>query len=221
MCGRYTLDVKTGKLVKRFKVDNKPKDIRENYNVSPSQEMPVIIEDETGKRRIETMQWGIPRMLGKDLVKELINTRADKAFGGFWKRTVLNHRCLVPATGFYEWRASKDGKIPFYIHPKKIELYSFAGIWDNWKSKDGHEIKTYSIMTTEPNKEMKAIHNRMPVILHPEAEASWIEPSNDKPENLESLLFPFEDNGLEIYEVSRDVNSPRNNDKSLLKPVAA
>ncbi len=221
MCGRYTLNKKADDVAKRFKVANKPKDLKANYNVAPSQVMPVITEAEDGKRLIEPMQWGIPRMLGKDLVKELINTRSDKAFGGFWKRTVLNHRCLIPATGFYEWKASKDGKIPFFIHPKEIDLYAFAGIWDLWKSKDGHEIKVYSIMTTEPNKEMKAIHNRAPVILHPEDEASWIEPSNDKPEGLEPLLIPFEDNGLEIYEVNRDVNSPRNNDESLLKPVAA
>lgn len=221
MCGRYTLHQKANDIAKRFNVATIAPDLRPNYNVSPSQTMPVITEGEDSKPHIEMMQWGIPRLLGKDLVKELINTRADKAFGGFWKRTVLNHRCLIPADGFYEWQRLKDGKVPFYIHPKAEPIYAFAGIWDTWKNKDGHEIKTYSIMTTEPNKEMKAIHNRMPVILHPEDEASWIEPSNDKPEALEPFLFPFEDNGLEIYEVSRDVNSPRNNDESLLDSVAA
>ncbi len=221
MCGRYTLNKKSKDLAKRYNIDKVPKEVMLNFNVAPSQIMPVITETEDGKRHLEMMQWGIPRMLGKDFVKEIINTRADKAFGGFWKRTVLNHRCLVPATSFYEWQATKEGKIPFLIHPKSIDLYSFAGIWDRWKSQDGHEINTYSIMTTEPNKEMRAIHNRMPVILHPEDEKSWLEPSNDNQESLEPLLFPFEDNGLEIYEVSRDVNSPRNNNESLLKPVAA
>lgn len=219
MCGRYTLNKKSDVIAKRFNIAKMPKDLRQNFNVAPSQVMPVIIEDESGKRRVEQMKWGIPRMLGKDLVKELINTRADKAFGGFWKRTVLNQRCLVPATGFYEWKTLKDGKTPFFIHPKDLELYAFAGIWDTWKSRDGQEIKTYSIMTTEPNKEMKAIHNRMPVILHQEDEATWLEPSNDNPDNLERLLIPSEDNRLEIYEVSRDVNSPRNNNEALLKPA--
>ncbi len=216
MCGRYTLNKKPANLAKRFDVKGVPEDLRENFNVSPSQIMPVITEDESGKRHLEQMKWGIPRVLGKDLVKELINTRADKAFGNFWKNTVLHKRCLVPATGFYEWRASKDGKTPFFIHPKRMELYSFAGIWSTWKNEDGQEIKTYSIMTTEPNSEMKAIHNRMPVILHPEDEASWIEPSNDNPESLEKLLFPLEDDSLEIYEVSRAVNNPINNDKYLI-----
>lgn len=220
MCGRYTLNKKADDLAKRFNI-SKVQDTRPNFNVSPSQIMPVITEDENGTRHLEEMQWGIPRMLGKDLVKVLINTRADKAFGGFWKRTVLNKRCLIPATGFYEWKSGKEGKIPFFIHPKDIELYAFAGIWSTWKNEDGQEVKTYSIMTTEPNKEMKAVHNRMPVMLHPEDEASWIKPSNDTPESIENLLFPFEDNSLEIYEVSRDVNNPRNNEPSLLKPVAA
>lgn len=221
MCGRYTLDKKAGDIAKRFNLAKLPKEVRANFNVAPTQVMPVITEDESGKRHLEPMQWGIPRVLGKDIVRELINTRADKAFGGFWKRTVIGHRCLVPATGFYEWKRAKDGKVPFFIHPKDMDLYAFAGIWDVWKSKDGHEVKVYSIMTTEPNKEMKAIHNRMPVILHRDDESSWLEPSNDTQDGLEPLLVPFEDNGLEIYEVSRDVNSPRNNSKVLLKPVAA
>ncbi|HSW85049.1 MAG TPA: SOS response-associated peptidase [Candidatus Saccharimonadales bacterium] len=221
MCGRYTLNKKADDVARRFQAANQSEDLRANYNVSPTQVMPVVTEDEAGTRHLEQMQWGIPRMLGKDLVKELINTRADKAFGGFWKRTVLNRRCLIPATGFYEWRATQAGKIPYFIHPKKIDLYAFAGIWDIWQSRDGHKVKVYSIMTTEPNKEMKAIHNRMPVILHREDEATWIEPSNDKQKGLEPLLLPFEDHGLEIYEVSRDVNNPRNNNESLLEPIVA
>lgn len=220
MCGRYSLDKKAGEIAKRYNLAKVPEDIKPNYNASPSQVMPVITEGKDGKRQLELMKWGIPRMLGKDLVKELINTRADKAFGRFWKRTVLNQRCLIPATGFYEWKRGKDGKTPFYIHPKQIDLYAFAGIWDTWKNEDGQEIKTYSIMTTEPNKEMRAVHDRMPVILHPEDEEAWIGPSNDEPESLGRLLFPFEDNGLEIYEVSKDVNNPINNGRELLRAVS-
>lgn len=220
MCGRYTLDKKSDEIAKRFNLAKKPADIKPNYNVAPTQTMPVIVENESGERSVELMKWGIPRILGKDLVKELINTRADKAFGGFWRKTVCNRRCLIPATGFYEWRTTKDGKVPFFIHPKDEDLYAFAGIWDIWKSEDGHEIKTYSIMTSDPNKEMKSIHTRMPVILHQEDEATWLEPSNDTQDALEKLLFPSEDNRLEIYEVSRDVNSPRNNSKELLLPAA-
>ncbi|TAH32960.1 SOS response-associated peptidase [Candidatus Saccharibacteria bacterium] len=219
MCGRYLLD-EADQIALRFHVEDWDEaELKPNYNVAPTQVMPVVTQDDDGKRHLEMMKWGIPRILGKDLVKELINTRADKAFGGFWRKTVCNRRCLIPANGFYEWKGQAGNKTPFFIHPKFEKLYAFAGIWDTWKSDDGHEIKVYSIMTTEPNKEMKSIHNRAPVMLHREDEASWLEPSNDKQEVLEKLLFPLEDNSLEIYEVSRDVNVVRNNIAKLFLPI--
>lgn len=214
------MDKSADDVAKRFSLSSKPgQDVRPNYNVAPSQVMPVVTKEAGGGRVMEIMKWGIPRILGKDLVRELINTRSDKAFGGFWKKTVLNRRCLVPATGFYEWKTGPSGKIPYFIHPKDEDLYAFAGIWDTWKSDDGQEIKAYSIMTSEPNKEMRAIHSRMPVMLHRADEATWLEPSNDTPTALEQLLYPSEDDRLEIYEVSRDVNSPRNNNPGLLLPT--
>ena len=220
MCGRYTLNANADDVAKRFNLANKAHDIKPNYNVAPTQTMPVITLGDDGKPHAEHMKWGIPRVLGKDIVKELINTRADKAFGGFWRKTVMNHRCLVPATGFYEWKKSKDGKIPFFIHPRDDELFAFAGIWSVWKDLDGKEINTYSIMTTEPNKEMKSVHDRMPVILHKEDEASWIAPTHDDDRGvIETLLRPYEDNGLEMFEVSRDVNIVRNNYGELLTPI--
>lgn len=219
MCGRYSLS-DAEDIPQRFSVKVKPKvKLVPNYNTAPTQVMPVVTMTEDGKRQIEMMKWGIPRILGKDLVKELINTRADKAFGGFWRKTVCNRRCLIPANGFYEWKGSAGNKTPFFIHPKQVKLFAFAGIWDTWRSEDGHEIKVYSIMTTEPNKEMRSIHNREPVMLHREDEASWIEPSNNDQDSLERFLYPYEDNGLEIYEVSRDVNVVRNNNNRLFLPL--
>lgn len=219
MCGRYLLD-EADQIAPRFHVEDwDGAELKPNYNVAPTQIMPVVTQDDDGKRHLEMMKWGIPRILGKDLVKELINTRADKAFGGFWRKTVCNRRCLVPANGFYEWKGPAGNKTPFFIHPKFEKLYAFAGIWDTWKSEDGHEIKVYSIMTTEPNKEMKSIHNRAPVMLHREDEASWLESSNDNQAALEKLLFPLEDNSLEIYEVSRDVNVVKNNNGKLFLPI--
>ncbi len=219
MCGRYNLN-DADKIDTRFEVEiAKDVKLKPNFNVAPTQVMPVITSTEEGIRNIEKMKWGIPRMLGKDLVKELINTRADKAFGGFWRKTVCNQRCLIPASGFYEWKGPKGNKTPFYIHPKNEELFAFAGIWSTWKNEDGHEIKAYSIMTTEPNREMSAIHSREPVMLHREDESSWLNPSNDSQGALERLLYPYEDGGLEIYEVSRDVNVVKNNNGKLFLPL--
>lgn len=219
MCGRYNLN-DADKINTRFEVEiAKDIKLKPNFNVAPTQIMPVITSSSDGKRNLEMMKWGIPRMLGKDLVKGLINTRADKAFGGFWRETVCNQRCLIPASGFYEWKGPRGDKTPFYIHPRDEEMFAFAGIWSTWKNEDGHEIKAYSIMTTEPNKEMSAIHSREPVMLHHEDESSWLNPSNDSQGALERLLYPYEDGGLEIYEVSRDVSAVRNNNSKLFLPL--
>jgi putative SOS response-associated peptidase YedK len=139
-----------------------------------------------------------------------------------WKGLVSKKRALIPADGFYEWKKpehSKDLKQPFYIHPKQTDLFSFAGIWSSWKDVEGVEFKTYSIITTSPNKEMTSVHNRMPVILHPEDEPKWLESSRVEQEDLEPFLHPYEDGGLEMFEVSRDVNVARNNDEKLILPI--
>jgi putative SOS response-associated peptidase YedK len=220
MCGRYSLE-QAAKIDSKMRGLINPdlvKSVKNNYNVAPTQTMPVVVAHEGGKQ-LELMHWGIPRVLGKDLVKELINTRSDKAFERFWGNTVLHHRCLIPASGFYEWKAKADGKHPFYIHPKDQELFAFAGIWSEWKDKDGKVMKTYSIMTTEPNKEMQAIHTRMPVILHEEDYDAWLTPDDSRDE-IEPLLRPYQDGGLEIYEVNKDVNSVRNNSSELLSRIA-
>jgi putative SOS response-associated peptidase YedK len=220
MCGRYSLE-------DAAKIDSKMRGlidhelvarIKNNYNVAPTQIMPVVVMSEKGKQ-LELMHWGIPSMLGKDTVKEIINTRADKAFERFWGNTVLRRRCLIPASGFYEWKTLPDGKHPFYIHPKDRELFAFAGIWSEWTDKEGKKFNTYSIMTTEPNKEMRDIHTRMPVILHEEDYDAWLT-NTDERGNIEPLLRPYEDNGLDMYEVSLDVNNVRNNSKELIKAIA-
>lgn len=219
MCGRYALSSKPDVIAERFGLAAIPRDIEPNFNAAPSQNLPVITEAEDGTWRVELMQWGIPRVFGSDLVKELINTRSDKAFGGFWRKTVCSHRCLVPANGFYEWRATRDGKVPYCIHLAGEDLFAFVGIWDVWRDQDGQERKRYSIMTTDSNKEMRAIHTRVPVVLRRADETVWLKQSNDTPEVLGAVLLPPRDGSFEMYEVGRDVNDPRNNSATLLRPV--
>ncbi len=224
MCGRYTLHQKADKLAKRFNLATLPAHIAESYNVAPGQIMPVITEDEDG-RKLELMKWGLIPSWSKDpkIGYKLINARGDGIFDKpMWRNVILRKRALIPADGFYEWKRSADPKghkQPFYIHPKQDELFAFAGVWETWKDIEGKEWKTYSIITTEPNREMSSIHNRMPVILHPEDEASWLEPSRVSRSDIEPYLRPYEDNGLELFEVSSDVNAVRNNDEKLIYPL--
>jgi putative SOS response-associated peptidase YedK len=214
MCGRYELS--NAKLDSKFRgYEHNFVDLQPNFNVAPTQVMPVATNVD-GHKQLELMHWGIPRMIGPDKVKEIINTRSDKAFERFWGSTVRSKRCLVPATGFFEWKTDKNGKQPFYIHPTDQTLFAFAGIWSEWTTKEGEKMKTYSIMTTEPNKVMADIHNRMPVILHEEDYDTWLAETEDR-EIIEPLLRPYEDNALEAYEVSRAVNNVRNNTPDLIK----
>jgi len=220
MCGRYTLHKKVDEIAKRYNLASVPKDIPENFNVAPGQIMPVITEDESG-RKLEFMKWGLVPAWAKDpkIGYRLINARDDTIFDKpMWRNVILKKRALIPADGFYEWKRAnvKGSKKPFYIHPKQLDIFSFAGVWEAWKDVEGKVFKTYSIITTEPNKEMSAVHDRMPVILHPEDEVSWLESARNDRASIEPLLLPYQDNGLDIYEVSSEVNSTRNNDPRLI-----
>lgn len=223
MCGRYTLHQKSDDLAKRYNLAALSSDIRENFNVAPGQMMPIIITGENGDNQLELMKWGLIPFWAKDpkIGYKLINARDDTIFEKpVWRNVILKKRCLIPADGFYEWKrppeGSKEHKQPFYIKPKQMDIFSFAGVWETWKDVEGLEWKTFSIITTEPNKEMASVHNRMPVILHQEDEASWLEPSKVTRSDIEPLLRPLEDGGLEMIKVSEDVNSTRNNDEHLI-----
>jgi putative SOS response-associated peptidase YedK len=218
MCGRYTLDA-VEELNERYGLERKETTrLKPNFNVAPTQSMPVITRN-NGKHDLELMRWGIPRFIGPGKVKDVFNTRADKAFWS-WKKLTMSQRILIPATGFYEWKKQAGGKQPFFIHPKAQRIFSFAGIWNIWKDDEGKQFKTYSIMTTDPNEEMLDIHNRMPVILHPQDEDAWLSEENDNnQEVLSEFLLPYDDNGLEMYEVSKDVNIAKTNEQRLMLPL--
>jgi putative SOS response-associated peptidase YedK len=220
-CGRYILKSNRKELEKHYNLATVPKDLRPNYNVAPGQILPVVTANDDGKFKMELMKWGIVAPWKQSML--LINTRDDKIFESrMWKGLVSKKRALIPANGFYEWKKpenSKELKQPFYIHPKQQDLFSFAGIWSSWKDVEGVEFKTYSIITTSPNKEMTSVHNRMPVILNQSEEADWLEPSKVSQEDLEPFLHPYEDRGLEMFEVSRDVNVTRNNNEKLVLPI--
>lgn len=226
MCGRYTLYKKIDELAERFNVTKVGYDINANFNVAPGQIMPVIIQDETG-RHLEMMQWGLIPAWAKDpsIGYRLINARDDGIFDKpMWRNLILHKRALIPADGFYEWQkpaTPKGHKQPFYIHPKQLDLFAFAGVWEVWQDAGGLDWRTYSIITTGPNQEMKPIHNRMPVILHPADEAAWLELTKDAKEQIAPLLKPYNDNGLALAKVSDAVNSTRNNNEQLIYALAA
>ncbi len=212
MCGRYVL-YDTDDIPERFGY-NTADDFHANYNVAPSQMMPVITQD-----GLKQMRWGLIPQWAKDekIGYKLINARSETVFEKpMWKGLIKRKKCLIPANGFYEWKRLDGGKQPYFIHPKDQGLFAFAGLWETWKH-EGKEWETYTILTTEPNLEMENIHNRMPVILHRDDEDNWLGLDDEK--EIQRLLRPYEDNELEIYTVSKEVNTTAINNKTLIGPI--
>ncbi|KPV53102.1 hypothetical protein SE17_11560 [Kouleothrix aurantiaca] len=215
MCGRYTFEP-IDDVLERFDIDGAELDLEPNYNVAPTQTMPVVVRN--SPNHLEFMRWGLIPSWAKDwkIGYKMINARAETvAEKPAYRKAFASQRCLVPASGFYEWRKTDDGKIPHYIHLKSGELFAFAGLYDVWHDEQGREVHTYTIITTEPNALMYEIHDRMPVILKRQDEEIWVDPAVKDRERLEALLVPYSSDEMEAYPVSPRVNSPRNNDTTL------
>jgi putative SOS response-associated peptidase YedK len=219
MCGRYTLEP-VDQILERFDITGAELELEPNYNVAPTQHMPVVVRN--SPNRLEFMQWGLIPFWAKDskIGYKMINARAESVTDKpSFRKAFVSQRCLVPASGFYEWKKTEQGKVPHFIHLKDEKLFAFAGLYDVWRDEDGREIQTYTIITTEPNELMEDIHDRMPVILRREGEETWIDPEIKDKVRLESLLVPYPAEEMEAYPVSLMVNNPRNNNDSLVEPV--
>ena len=213
MCGRFTLTVDPGQLQEAFPWAEIPEGIPLRYNIAPSQPAAVLPND--GLNRVDFYNWGLIPFWAKDpkIGNRLINARAETlaekpSFRGSFKYK----RCLVLADGFYEWRKEPGTKTktPMYLRMNNQEPFAFAGLWDIWNSSDGSEIRTFTIITTEPNQLVGKIHNRMPVILPQIAYRQWLQEGENDPSLLKSFLQPYPAEDMEAYPVSRYVNSPQN-----------
>jgi putative SOS response-associated peptidase YedK len=211
-----------GNVAERFHVEHIQQPLSPSYNVAPGTSMPVVIHDTAN--RVELMKWGLIPFWAKDpkIGYNTINARAETvASSAAFREAFKRRRCLVPASGFYEWRKTERGKVPYFIHLKDAELFAFAGLYDVWKDAEDNELRTYTIITTIPNDLVQPIHNRMPVIMHPDDEAMWLDPRMSDTKALRALLNPFPDALMEAYPVSRAVNTPAMNTPALIERVAA
>ena len=223
MCGRFsqTADVKT--IAQRFGLSTTLREdasIARRYNISPTQTVIVVVDD--GTRYLTQMRWGLIPSWAKDpaIGNRMINARAETlAAKPAFRVAVRKRRCLVVADGFYEWQQRGRGKQPVYIVLKSREPFGFAGLWETWTAPEGEAIRTCTIITTEANDLLKPIHDRMPVILTREAEAVWLDPTIQEPAKLSPLLTPYPAQEMELYPVSRLVNSPQHDTPECIVPL--
>jgi putative SOS response-associated peptidase YedK len=219
MCGRYSL-VFIDDLGNRFRVFNPMIGSRSRFNIAPGNEMPVIIHQE--KNEIAMMKWGLVPHWTQDitLAQRPINARAETlSEKPSFKELLQNRRCLVPASGFFEWKKEGKKTIPFYIHLPNTPLFAIAGLYDHWAGSDGNLIRTYTIVTTAPNELVAKVHNRMPSILLPEHEDRWLSKTPLNAEALNEILAPFPAENMSMYPISSLVNNPDADDERIIRPL--
>ncbi len=220
MCGRFAQLQTISDLIKAYFVDDVLTDVSPAYNIAPGSRVLSIIRKD-GKRLLVDFKWGLIPHWAKEgaAARGFINARAESisqkpSFRGSFRA----RRCLIPASGFYEWKKEGRIKIPHYIRLLSGQTFAFAGIHATWVSPGGEEVGTCAIITTGPNEVMKRIHDRMPVILDDNYRDAWLDPSLG-PEDALSLLKPYPDDGMEAYQVSTLINSPQNDTPECIRPA--
>jgi putative SOS response-associated peptidase YedK len=227
MCGRARLssDVSEIKLVFSIPSGRPTPNSAPSWNVAPTDPLPVVRYDAKDRQRsLDVMRWGLVPFWAKDIKVGFANINA-KAEGietkPAFREAFRQRRCLVPVDSFYEWQKTAAGKQPYAIALAGRKLMALAGLWESWRSPAGERVRSFAIITTEPNELCAELHNRMPVILAPEAWPPWLgEEPADEP-RLKSLLAPYPSDDIICWPVSARVGNLKNNDPSLIEPVAA
>lgn len=216
MCGRYTLTVSAKTLAEAFHLAPIGFRVERHWNIAPGQYV-IVIRPETDQRIADRARWGLVPSWSKDPTTgpRPINARAETVAEKPTFREAFRHkRCLIPASGFYEWKKDGSQKQPFYIHPVGEEFFAFAGLMENWQGPEG-ELQTTCILTTTPNSLMAKIHDRMPVILPKAAWEAWLDPSTASIV-LKALLVPYPPEQIAAHPVSASVGNPVNDGPELI-----
>jgi putative SOS response-associated peptidase YedK len=226
MCGRYVAASTPAELAAELGVtDVRAGDLGLRWNVAPTDPVYAVAEGSDGERRLGSFRWGLVPSWAKDVkgAARMINARAETVRDKpAFRKALERRRCLIPADGFYEWLRVGDERRPFLISPKGEGHLWFAGLWEVWRPPDDPEaelLRTCTIITTEANATLRPIHDRMPVILPAEAWDTWLDRSVTAADRLTDLLVPAPDDLLRRVEVSKLVNSVRNDGPELLTPV--
>ena len=220
MCGRYELSSHPAAIALAFGLDHVP-DLAARYNIAPTQRVPIVRLGAAGRRELVEVKWGLVPRWAKDpsIGARLINARAETvAQKAAFRAAYARHRCLVPATGFYEWQVRPGGKQPLHIGMADDAPFGMAGLYERWRSSDDEVLDTCTIITTDANETLRPIHDRMPVIVARESHARWLDPAST---DVADLLAPWTGAALRVYPVSTRVNRPENDDADVREPIQA
>jgi putative SOS response-associated peptidase YedK len=221
MCGRYELHTHPAVIALAFGLDRAP-DVHARYNIAPMTEVPVVRANAEGRRELTRMRWGLVPRWAKDpsIGAKMINARGETlAEKPSFRTAYRRHRCLLPADGFYEWRevtVPHPHKEPLHIGMKDGSVFALAGLYERWLSAEGEVLDSCTIVTTEANALIRALHDRMPVIVAPENYGRWLDPASPA---AAELIVPYPADAMAWYPVSTRVNAVKNDDETLLRPV--
>jgi len=223
MCGRFSLQATLEEIAKQFNAEIEDSSLfNPRYNIAPSQTVAAVrLKPDTAQRELVRLRWGLIPSWAKDLkiAYSTINAKAETvAEKPAFRSAFRKRRCLIPASGFYEWQLQGKQKQPMYIRLRDRHPFAFAGLWEHWEPKEGEPIESCTIVTTDANAFMVPIHNRMPVILASQDYDPWLDPAVPT-DSLRALLKPYEADEMEAYAVSKMVNSPRNDSPQCLEPI--
>ena len=220
MCGRFALtEIDPTVLSQVFDLDSVP-DLSPRYNVAPTQLVPVIRQGADGQRHLDLLRWGLVPAWAREFGAGLINARAETVDAKpSFRQAFRQRRCIIPASGFYEWQKGEKGKVPYYVRMTDGAPMPFAGIWEAWRSPEGQVLETCAILTTNANATVAPIHERMPVILTPDSFAPWLDPDLRDAAQLTALLAPCPPERLASYTVAPLVNSPANDYPACIEPA--
>ncbi|MEQ8677619.1 MAG: SOS response-associated peptidase [Aggregatilineales bacterium] len=220
MCGRFVLNADGKAIQQHFDLPETPM-VQARYNIAPTQPVAVISNEDP--MNLTHYRWGLIPSWAKDpsIASKMINARSETAFEKpSFKNAFKRRRCLIPSTGFYEWSKKGDSKVPYFVHMKGQELFAFAGLWESWTSKEGDEVRTCTILTSEPNELLRNYHHRMAVILDPSDYDLWLSKDELPTDVLMPLMRPFDETKMGVYEVSKLVNSVANDMPELIEPFS-
>jgi len=220
MCSRYNL-TSTHEAVRDYFRLAESDPFPPRYNIAPTEPVAIVRTAPDGTRELRLVRWGLIPGWVKDprTIRLIVNARAESAIEKPSFRGALRHRrCLVPANGFYEWTGPARARIPFLFRPRDGGLLALGAIAEHWLGADGSELETMAILTVPANATVAPLHDRMPLILPPEAFDRWLDCSSGEATSIGDLLVPAPDDLLEAVEVNPAVNRPGRDGADLLVP---